>query len=268
MSGAGSSPRESRRTRPDSSATDAGAFAGLELPAEVVRDTMALAGLAPLEVARRLGLSDHYELVIRHILGLTDPPHRTRTHVTREHALVFADLVAEVDAAAAARLTSAIEQAEAVWRAEAARQRRRRQRRADASRGARRGAGTNARTRESRRARTRRNAAASQGDEQLERRVPVTVLQRLVERTDATPQEIGHLTRRRTRDVRVMLGLAAPSRGRLRRTVTIESARSIAAALVTLANGPYATRILARELRHAQATTGMRLVEEFPRWHG
>lgn len=228
----------------DLEAPDADAFHGLELPAPVIREALGAAGLEPIQTARLLGLPDRWEPVIRFILGLAEPRFETRTHVTRDHAVAFADAIAQVDPVAAARLTAAIEQAEVVWRADAARQ-------------------LHARTSAGRAANRRSRPRATQG-RQLEPRISVEVLARLVERTDAAPEAIGHITGRRARDVRVMLGLTPDSERRFRRTVRAQSARSIAAALVVLARTPYEKRILARELTIAQATTGMSLLEEIP----
>lgn len=242
MIGAGRRRHASRRERPADAVDDVEKFRGLELPAAVVREAMGTAGLEPVAVARLLGLSDHWELVIRHIVGLTKSTHGTRTHVTREHAIAIADAIAQVDRAAAARLGAAIEQAEETWLAEAVREARRSKRAAAAA---------------------RRCAAAS--SRRKASMLPVEVLARIVERVDATPHAIARLTGRRPHDVRVMLGLRPTSKGRVQRNVTVASARSIAAALVTVARGPYEKRILARELTHAQAATGISLVEGIPR---
>lgn len=260
--------RPSRSERLGDAVVDADPFDGLELPAAGVRDALADAGLEPIDVARLLGLSDHWELVIRHILGLSVapmPPHDTRTHVTHQHALAIAGAIAQVDPGTAARLNATIAHAEEVWLAEAKRQALAQRRAAAAARrGGARNARQKARPRAPRRRAARRPAARPAGG-QLERHVPVEVLARLVERVDATPEAIARLTGRRPREVRAMLGLAPGRDRRFRRNATVASARSIAGALGTLARTPYEQRILARELARAQAATGISLVEEIQR---
>jgi hypothetical protein len=245
---------------PEGAREDAGTSVGPHLPVAIVQDAMAAAGLEPADLVHLLRLPDHYELVVRHIVGLTESPYETRTVVTHGHALAFAEAIAQIDSGAAVRLTAAIAQTEAEFRVAAARAARRGKRRAASAKRARR-----ARPRRKARASARRRSERSRARPLPEPLVPVEVLQRLVERIDATPQAIARLTGRRPQDVRIMLGLVPDSGGRVHRAVRAASARSIAGALVMLAQAPYEKRILAKELTRAESTAGVRLVAEIPR---